>query len=591
MGVIKVMDEVLSNKIAAGEVVERVSSVVKELVENSIDAKSTNIKVELINAGIKEIKVIDNGIGMDSSDALLAFTPHATSKIKNENDLYFISTLGFRGEALPSIGSVSEVELSTYKDGTSTKVNIKGGKLIESGISPIQKGTTVTVRNLFYNTPARLKFLKSFYTELNNVVALIEKLSLSNPNISFTLKNEDKEILKTSGSGDLLKTIHEIYGYNVSKNMVKIEGENLDYEITGYVSNININKSTKTNMTILVNGRIVTNAYITRIIKDAYHTFLAENRYPIVVIKIETDPTLIDVNIHPTKQDIKFSKMDTLEELLFALIRDKLNKVDNTFKAYVETPKIEYEPNENLKEESTSLYNTSETFSNEETPIPISNESINFYVNEESLEYNANTNEEYKEENFLIHPVGLAMGTYLFANDEDTVYIIDIHAANERINYEKYLKELKEQKVNSIDLLFPINLEFTKNEYMVILENKTFIESLGLKIEEFGTNTIRVLSHPTWLKEGYETDSIKRIFDLIISMEKKFDRVKFNEQLAINLSCKMSVKANTNIGLLEQETLIKRLMKCEFPYTCPHGRPTIIKYTKYELEKLFKRVN
>lgn len=589
MGVIKIMDEVLSNKIAAGEVVERVSSVVKELVENSIDAKSTNIKVELINAGIKEIKVIDNGKGMDESDATLAFTPHATSKIRNENDLFFINTLGFRGEALPSIASVSEIELNTSDGNTKTRVYIKGGKLIETGPGRISEGTTITVKNLFFNTPARLKFLKSYYTELNNVTALIEKLSLSHPHISFSLKCDEKEILKTSGSNDLLKTIHEIYGYNVSKNMVHIEGENLDYEIDGYISNININKSTKTNMTTLVNGRIVTNAYVTRIIKDAYHTFLAENRYPVVVININTDPTIIDVNIHPTKQDIKFSKMETLEELLFSLIRDKLNNTDNTFKAYIETPKgnVDFKPSNNDQEKIDTSNNEENKF---ELPKYIEETELNFSLNEETLEYNTNIREEKSEED-LIHPVGLAMGTYLFANDTDTVYIIDIHAANERINYEKYLNELKEQNVNTINLLFPISIEFTKNEYMTILENKKFINSLGIEFEEFGINTIRVTSHPTWLKEGLETESINKIFDLITNLEKKFDRVKFNEQLAINLSCKMSVKANTNIGPLEQETLLRRLMKCEFPYTCPHGRPTIIKYTKYELEKLFKRVN
>lgn len=587
MGVIKVMDEILSNKIAAGEVVERVSSVVKELVENSIDAKSTIIKIELINAGIKEIKVIDNGNGMDASDAELAFTPHATSKIKNENDLYFINTLGFRGEALPSVASVSEVELITAKDQESTRVLIKGGHILEISKGSISKGTTITVKNLFYNTPARLKFLKSYYTELNNVTALIEKLALSNPHISFSLKCDDKDIIKTSGGGELLKTIHEIYGYNVSKNMIPIEGSNLDYEIKGYISNININKSTKNNITTLVNGRIVTNAYLMRIIKDAYHTYLAENRYPYIVINIETDPTIIDVNIHPTKQDIKFSKMDTLEELLFALIRDNIKKTDNTYKAYIETPKL----NETKTEYSELNYQEKSNFEGNELPKYTENTELNFYIEEDTLDYSTEIKEESTMEEFLIHSVGLAMGTYLFANDESTVYIIDIHAANERINYEKYLKELQNQKTNSISLLFPINIEYSKNEYMILIENKTFIESIGINFEEFGINTIRITSHPTWLKEGYETESIKRIFDLIISMEKKFDRVKFNEQLAINLSCKMSVKANTNIGPLEQETLIKRLMHCEFPYTCPHGRPTIIKYTKHELEKLFKRVN
>ena len=586
MGKIKVMSESLSNKIAAGEVVEKVSSVVKELVENSIDAGSNLIEVSLVDAGIKEIKVIDNGKGMDKEDALLCFSPHATSKIRNENDLFFINTLGFRGEALPSIASVSDVFLDTSDKSNSTLVHIKGGKLESNEVGTVSNGTKIIVRDLFFNTPARLKFLKSYYTELNGVVSLIEKLSLSHPNISFKLSSDNKELIKTSGSDDLLKTIYEIYGYNVSKNMVYIEGHNDDYDINGYVSNINITKSTKKDMITLVNGRIVNNSYVNRIIKDAYHTYLAVDKYPIVVINILVDPTIVDVNIHPTKQDIKFGKMETLEELLFSLIRDKLMNINNMFKAYDETKyevsnSEEYVLNDNLVVK-------------EEYDKPVIEESkMCFNMNEESSGYETviDTLEVKSEKPSLLHPIGLAMGTYLFATDEECVYMIDIHAANERINYEKLLNALKESVVHKTSMLFPITIEFTKNEFMTIMEKKEFITNLGISFDEFGVNTIRVYEHPTYFREGYEEESLRRVFDLIVSIDKDFDRVKFNEQLAINLSCKMSVKANTFIGSLEQETLLKRLFECEFPYTCPHGRPTIIKYTKYELEKLFKRVN
>lgn len=586
MGKIKVMSESLSNKIAAGEVVEKVSSVVKELVENSIDAGSNLIEVSLVDAGIKEIKVIDNGKGMDKEDALLCFSPHATSKIRNENDLFFINTLGFRGEALPSIASVSDVFLDTSDGSYSTLVHIKGGKLESNEVGTVSNGTKIIVRDLFFNTPARLKFLKSYYTELNGVVSLIEKLSLSHPNISFKLSSDNKELIKTSGSDDLLKTIYEIYGYNVSKNMVYIEGHNDDYDINGYVSNINITKSTKKDMITLVNGRIVNNSYVNRIIKDAYHTYLAVDKYPIVVINILVDPTIVDVNIHPTKQDIKFGKMETLEELLFSLIRDKLMNINNMFKAYDETKyevsnSEEYVLNDNLVVK-------------EEYDKPVIEESkMCFNMNEESSGYETviDTLEVKNEKPSLLHPIGLAMGTYLFATDEECVYMIDIHAANERINYEKLLNALKESVVHKTSMLFPITIEFTKNEFMTIMEKKDFITNLGISFDEFGVNTIRVYEHPTYFREGYEEESLRRVFDLIVSIDKDFDRVKFNEQLAINLSCKMSVKANTFIGSLEQETLLKRLFECEFPYTCPHGRPTIIKYTKYELEKLFKRVN
>lgn len=576
MGRIKIMDEILSNKIAAGEVVERISSVVKELVENSIDAKSNEIKIELQGAGTKEIKVTDNGEGMDEEDAILAFTPHATSKIKTENDLFFINTLGFRGEALASIASVSEVTLTTNNGLEGTKVYIKGGKLISSEKGNWNKGTTVSVKNLFYNTPARLKFLKSMITELNNVVSLVEKLSLANPHISFSLYSDNRLVFRTSGSGNLLKVIHEIYGYNVSKNMLEVKGENLDYEINGYISNININKSNKNSMITLVNSRIVENSYVNKIIKEAYHTVLAENKYPIVILNINTDPTLIDVNIHPTKQDIKFSKIDTLEELLFRIIKDKLYKVDNR---YIVEHSVKEEINYERPVEAKKTFKIEEEIENY---TYVEQEAIDFEKYEQTNEYN--------KDEVIIHAVGLALGTYLFANDEENVYMVDIHAANERINYERYLEKLKQEKTSTTSMLIPINIELPLNEYNTVMMHKKLLNDLGIAFEEFGINTLRVTEHPTWLKSGYEEESIRKIIDLIINYNEKFDRVKFNDKLAMTLACKMSVKANTNISYNEQEELLKRLFMCEFPYTCPHGRPTIIKYTKYELEKLFKRV-
>ena len=585
MGIIKVMDEVLANKIAAGEVVERICNAVKELVENSIDAGSKNIKVELTNAGIKKIRVIDDGCGMSKDDAILCFDRHATSKIKSETDLYFINTLGFRGEALASIAAVSKVTLETSKKDDGTKVVIEGGKIIskESGVS--HKGTIIEVKDIFYNTPVRLKFLRSENAELASTVSVLERIALSHPEISISLYNNETEVLKTTGSNDMLKTIYEIYGYNVSKNMVHIKGSNYDYEIDGYITNINIQKSTRSGMITLVNNRVVQNSTLNRIIKDAYHTFLAETKYPIVVINIETDPTLIDVNIHPTKQDIKFSKMDTLEELLFSLIRDKLNETDNVLKGYVDAPKIpvpsydEYEANpifENKKDDITV----------EEKKKFYEEVALDLTVEEPKAEYYAK-----KAEENLIKPVGLALGTYLFAQSEDMVYMMDIHAANERINYEYMLNKLKNMDNNQISLLFPINIELTKDEYLTLKEYDNVIKEIGITYEDFGVNTIRVLAHPTWLREGLEEESIRKIFDLIYEMKDKFDRIKFNDRVAMTLACKMSVKANTSISYEEQEILIKRLFECESPFTCPHGRPTIIKYPKHELEKMFKRVN
>ena len=584
MGKIEVMNDSLINKIAAGEVVERICNVVKELVENSIDAESTNIKVELIDSGVKSIKVIDDGIGMSREDATLCFMRHATSKIKSENDLYFINTLGFRGEALAAISSVSNTTLDTYNGEESTFVNIKAGKILETKEGSKRKGTIIEVKELFYNTPARLKFLKSLQTELAWSTGFLEKIALSHPNISFELINNDSTIFRTSGSGDLYKTIHEIFGINTTKNMIRIQAENYDYVIDGYVSNINISKSNKNSMITLVNGRVVTNQNVNRAIKDAYHTVLADNKYPIVVINILTDPTLVDVNIHPTKQDIKFSKLDSLTDLLFTTIKDALLKTNNILKTYEEKSYVEpsnYDYNEYILNKNIISEDVNE-------PRVIEEIRLDFDSKEEEVVYNEET---IKKENLLIKPVGLALGTYLIAEDEDTMYMFDIHAANERINYEYFLQKIADQKIYTTNMLFPITLEFTPNEFMKLKDNIDVIKSLGIEVEEFGTNTFRVLSHPSWLKEGFEEVSIRHIFDLVIDLKGEFDRVKFNDSVAATLACKASVKGNTRISSEEQEELIERLFKCKFPFTCPHGRPTCIKYPIYELEKMFKRVN
>ena len=589
MGKIKVMGDTLINKIAAGEVVERIANVVKELVENSIDAESKNIKIELIESGVKSIKIIDDGFGMSHDDAILCFSRHATSKIKNETDLYFINTLGFRGEALAAISSVSNVILDTYDGNESTLLNVKAGKIISEKVGSKRIGTIIEVKELFYNTPARLKFLKSLNTELFHSVGFVEKIALSHPDISFTLSNDSKVILKTTGSGDLYKTIHEIFGINTTKNMIKISGENYDYIINGYISNLNISRSNKNNMITLVNGRVVTNQSVNRAIKDAYHRVLADNKYPIVVINIDTDPTLVDVNIHPTKQDIKFSKLESLTDLLFNVIKTALNTTDNTFKSY---GGITFDSDNDVNYSrtlDTESYDLNPNLYNEESHDRIIEEvRLDFESKEDTVTYNE---ESVKRENKLIKPVGLALGTYLIAEDEETMYMFDIHAADERYNYERIVEEMKSKKIYTTNMLFPLELEYSHNEFMMINEHIEDIRSLGIGVDEFGKNTFRVYSHPSWIKEGFEDESIRKIFDLIMEFKGKFDRVKFNDAVAASVACKASVKANTRITFEEMEKIIENLFTCKFPYTCPHGRPTHIKYPKYELEKMFKRVN
>ena len=575
MPTIKVMSEILANKIAAGEVVERCSSVVKELVENSIDAGSTEIKIDLLDSGITEIKVTDNGIGMDEEDAKIAFQRHATSKLLNENDLYRISTLGFRGEALPSIASVSKVELVTSKGGIGTKVKINGGNFESIEKSEARKGTSIAVKNLFYNTPARLKHLSSMQAELMNVSDYVDKIALSHPNIRFVLTNNASTMLNTDGKGDLLKTINNVFGINVARNMIKIETEDRDYKITGYISKPEINRTTKNHMITLVNGRVVRNSSINRTINDSYHTYKPDNRYPIVVINIEVDPSQIDVNIHPTKMDIKFSKLEELQNLLMKEIKKNLD---------VRTliPKVEEAiiiNDFNYEEKPIKQ----ETIIQEEKPIFIKQE---LEIHEDEVKYETKKEENrYPDMTF----VGIAHGTYIIMQNDKGIYIIDQHAAKERINYEKFKEELGHPSQNKIPLLFPITLEYTTSEFMKLKEKMEILNNIGLEIEEFGINSIIVKAHPVWFPKGLEDKYINKIIETVLNYNEPFDLVKFNEKTAINLSCKMAIKANEYISSEEAIALIKDLQKCSQPFNCPHGRPTTLIYTVSELEHLFKR--
>ena len=593
MSKIKVMDELLANKIAAGEVVERCASVVKELVENSIDAKSTEIRVDLIEAGTKEIKVTDNGVGMDRQDAVLAFQRHATSKLVREDDLYHICTLGFRGEALASIASVSEVTLKTSTGDVGTIVNINGGKLEKVDNCDARKGTIITVANLFYNTPARLKHMKSLYTELASITDYINKLALSRPDIKFILTNNNSTLLNTDGSDNLLKTISSIYGISTARKMLEVSSSGSDYDIEGYITLPEVHRSNRNNMITLVNGRIVRNSELNRAINDAYHTYKPDNRYPITVLKIEVDPSLIDVNIHPTKQDIKFSKMTELIEQIDKMIKDKLSKKTLIPKVDNSEVKVEYKEPKKYEELKLDFSSVFEKDNNYQEDLIINND----FTNKKEMELNDNNEtieekedvEAKKERLPELYPVGLVHGTYIICQNNLGMYLIDQHAAKERINYEIYSKKLSNPKKETTSLLFPINIELSNSEFIILKQNIELLNNIGIEVEEFGVNSIIVKSAPTWLPKDYEDEAIRKIIDLVIMCEKDFTIAKFNDSLAKLVSCKMSIKANTNITLEEMENLINDLRKCDNPFNCPHGRPTIIFYSTAEIEKLFKR--
>lgn len=603
MAKINVLNEHLINLIAAGEVIERISSVVKELVENSIDAESTDISISLVDSGLKEICVIDNGIGMDEVEMHKAILPHATSKINDESDLFNIKTLGFRGEALASIVAVSNMKIkSSTGDKKGFMMGLKGGAITSEAYIGHAKGTEIQVRDLFYNTPARLQNLKSIQAELSYVTDFVTKIALANPHIAFKLTNNDQKIFQSFGNGNRLEVINQIYDVNVCKNMITIANSNNLFKISGLISNISVTRSSRNNMTIIVNGRVVRNNNITNAIIEGYKTLLTVGRYPICVIEIDVDYSLVDVNVHPTKAEVRFSEEAMLLDLIKETVSSSLlrsNLIVNKDKEEVSDDPFDSiifdEKDDETYDEHEGIFEEKETVFEEVKPtIEIPEKTI---VKEEIKPVQTSfdfINKEIKDDSEVekiteLHFVGQLFGTYILAQNDEFFYMIDQHAANERINYEKIIKDLKNEKIIKYDLLIPIKLSFTQSEAILIDEKKDIINSLGIDFEEFGGTSFIVRSVPLWINQSIANDYIEDVFMQVIR-EKKSSKEEFLDNLAKSLACKRSIKGNEFIGKTQIDFLLEDLVKCSNPYTCPHGRPIIIKYSKYQIEKWFKRV-
>ena len=587
MNKIKVMDDNLANKIAAGEVVESCMNVVKELVENSIDGEADVIEIKLTDSGVKEIEVYDNGIGMSREDAKLAFQRHATSKISNLDDLFYIESLGFRGEALPSIASVSKVRLKTSDGKVGTLITINGGNDMKVKSCDLAKGTDIIVSDLFYNTPVRLKYLKNLYVELANIVEYIDKMALSYPNIKFKLSNNDNVLLETSGNGDLLKVIYDIYGANITKKMIPIDASNDDYSIFGYISYPEVTKSNRNSITTLVNGRVIKNNDLNRCIIDSYHTYVHKGRYPIIVLNIDVDPILVDINIHPTKMDIKFSKLDSLLKLISNSINDRLKTLTLIPEANVRTSTSFNEVYNQIKHTDEDEEIVKKEKNNYEEI------KLDFEVNEEkndivdSIEKKENEEEKVARINKM-NVIGNVFMTYILCYNEDGFYLVDQHAAAERINYEKYMSEFLNGGSTVIDLLTPIKIELSKDNYLRIKDRLYILEELGISCEEFGEGTFLVRSHPQWIDQKNSSKEINNIFELICQ-KGDFSKEKFIDTTIMSIACHNSVKAHEYLSIDDMQWIVDNVRYCDNPFTCPHGRPTIITYTRDELDKMFKR--
>ncbi|WCL61334.1 DNA mismatch repair endonuclease MutL [Bacillus subtilis] len=623
--VIQLSDE-LSNKIAAGEVVERPASVVKELVENAIDADSTVIEIDIEEAGLASIRVLDNGEGMENEDCKRAFRRHATSKIKDENDLFRVRTLGFRGEALPSIASVSHLEITTSTgEGAGTKLVLQGGNIISESRSSSRKGTEIVVSNLFFNTPARLKYMKTVHTELGNITDVVNRIALAHPEVSIRLRHHGKNLLQTNGNGDVRHVLAAIYGTAVAKKMLPLHVSSLDFEVKGYIALPEITRASRNYMSSVVNGRYIKNFPLVKAVHEGYHTLLPIGRHPITFIEITMDPILVDVNVHPSKLEVRLSKETELHDLIRDGIKDVFKQqqlIPSTQVPKKSAPAIKNEqqfitfdekpPEKKVPEKSTApSYSPMKLSSVVKEPVdaeeklpplqfdapPIVDQEQTLEVSDVSAEQPETFEQECHEEQPqpasdrvpIMYPIGQMHGTYILAQNENGLYIIDQHAAQERIKYEYFREKVGEVEPEVQDMIVPLTFHYSTNEALIIEQHKQELESVGVFLESFGSNSYIVRCHPAWFPKGEEAELIEEIIQQVLD-SKNIDIKKLREEAAIMMSCKGSIKANRHLRNDEIKALLDDLRSTSDPFTCPHGRPIIIHHSTYEMEKMFKRV-
>ena len=598
MAKIHLLSADVANMIAAGEVVERPASVIKELVENSIDANATVIEVRVKEAGKTYMSVTDNGVGMEKEDAMLAFTRHATSKVIDMNDLFRISTLGFRGEALPSIASVSKITLQTSTGDVGTLIEIEDSQVIRVDACPSRMGTKIEVENLFYNTPARLKHLKSNYTELATINEVMKKMVLSYPNISFSLYNDDKLVYTTSGRGDLLENIALLEGSNIAKNMIKVEASDYDFNVSGYTSALGESRPNRYSIITILNGRSVRIPNVQNAIIEAYKTYLPPDRFPITVLRIDSELSLVDVNVHPSKNEVRLSKENELKELVKKMIIEGLSKTFIAPSAMVRKEKettqekliLDYDLSSRLMKSTVEPVVVKEEVEKMDISLDIKDDVVledvkEEFIKEENVLESIKVEEKKPVKHLKIH--GQIHGTYIVGEDEEGMYLIDQHAAMERVNFEHFSKVLVENR-EMMDLLVPVVLELDVATATELPRYLTILEDFGLYLEQFGINTYRINSIPMWMKDSDVKVYASEMIESIVSSQ-KIDLASLRHHAIATLACKASLKANKIFSIMELEVLLDRLFMCDNPYTCPHGRPTIIKFTKYELERMFKR--
>lgn len=603
---IHVLDKNVADKIAAGEVIDRPVSIIKELVENSIDAGADNITIQIKNGGKSYIRVTDNGCGILPEDIKIAFKRHATSKISSVQDLDSIKTLGFRGEALASICAVSRVELISK-----TSTNKIGRRLIAEGSEIIldegcgcPDGTTVTVRDLFYNVPARKKFLSTDNGESRRIIDMISRMALSYPDIKMTLINGNSKVFSTQGKGNILNSIVSIYGNDTARDLIPLDNRQNGYIIRGYVSAPSSSSSSRSRQIYCVNGRIVSSKVIEKAVDEAYHDKLFHGRYPAVFLFLSVPPLKLDVNIHPTKKEVRFDDESEIRDFVSSSIRKALYSMQSLPQIRAEDIKQPINISEKTKEEKEGQNKVlKETVSLKEEQINIKSmlHSLRKDVEEKNIKSSQETTETEKHDEpdknkiyangpdfTQLECMGTIFNTYILASDETDFYLIDQHAAHERVFYERLLSQYDSSEKAMQKLLIPINMNVAAHVPQTESEWIEHLANMGYDIEYFGNKMYIIRQIPAFMQISEAEDFLKDIFAQID--EKPDLRDKRALDKIIMRSCKNAVKGGDHLSPDEIRGLLKDLSECENPFSCPHGRPTFIRMRKYEIEKMFKRV-
>lgn len=591
MSFVHVLDDNTINKIAAGEVVERPASVIKELVENAIDAKADRIEVEIMAGGTSFMRVSDNGIGMSREDAEKAILRHATSKIVQVDDLQAIATLGFRGEALPSIASVSRFNLQTRQAGAElgTEIKITGGKTTEIGVAGCNLGTTIRVEDLFFNTPARKKFLKTNNTESGRINEFIIKLAISHPEIAFKLINNNKSSLATPGRGDLKETLQSLYGASVGQSLLPLEFEDEDIKLWGFVSKPSAIRSSRSWQTFIVNGRIIASRAIAKAIDNAYHALIPKSGYPLIALNIEVPQHTIDVNVHPQKTEMKFEDESRIFKAVYKAVLDAVRpkgQVGQLGKLAAQADHVQQHVEKGLQE-----LNFGQPVMNfplrEEKPAMTWQEGTIALAQDKSVKsVQSVVDEEEKLPTAGMIPIGQVDDTYIIAQDGDSLYIVDQHAAHERVLFDRFSAQA--EHIPSQQLLVHLILDFSTHESQIIEENLELLAGLGFGLEPSGPNQFRLMEVPADVPSSQAEEFIREV---LASMEElhRPTAAELRQAVLATTACKAAIKAGFKLNYRQMEILLQELNDTAMPYTCPHGRPTIIKFSSDELAKMFKR--